>query len=189
MVLKKLKFTIIALAFSLMGGGESFSQQPEQNYFPHPPELSVPDGEPGQIRRAIMQFNNWTLICDEDLPAKKQVCNVTQSIVDRTGNVVFSWSLAASDNGQPFFLLRALPTADKTKPIQMFFQNRKEPVNIDYVDCNESLCLAQTRVGPVLSAAIDTGAMAFISYPLQDGSNFQFYAPLKGLKEAVQSIK
>lgn len=189
MILKK-KIKLVICAFVVVCGVHaSHSQETDKSYFARPPEISVPDGEAGKIRRAIMQFNNWTLICDEDIPAKKQVCNVTQAIVDAKKNVVFSWSLAASNDGQPFFLLRTLPVADKNKPVQIFFPNLKDPINANYIDCNQSLCLAQIKVGAILSAQISTGSLAFISYSLKNGNKFQFYAPLNGLKEAVQSIK
>jgi hypothetical protein len=42
--------------------------------------------------------------------AHQKVCNITQIIEDRTGNTAFSWSLAANEDGKPYFLLRTPPT-------------------------------------------------------------------------------
>lgn len=71
-------------------------------------EVWVPEGvKLGQYRRVIRPFNNWTLVCDENLDKKQKVCNVSQSIIGPSGGIVFSWSLAGTDNGQPIFILRA----------------------------------------------------------------------------------
>lgn len=72
------KIAFIFLIFASLHLDKSYAA--ETNFTMHPPALSVPDGKPGEIRRPIMQFNYWTLICDETLRKKKMVCNATQAI-------------------------------------------------------------------------------------------------------------
>lgn len=164
-------------------------QATEEQYSVHPPALSVPSGKPGEIRRSIMQFNFWTLICDENRIQKKMVCNVTQSIQDKQDSVVFSWSLAATNDGKPFFLLRTPANSDKKVPIQITFSGLKTPIKIAYIDCNENVCLAQSAILPIMWEKIDKASTAQITYQRQNGTKVRLDAPLKGLKDAVASIK
>ena len=49
-----------------------------------PSDVAVPpDVKLGDYQRTIRPFENWTLICDENLKARKKVCNVSQIIEDR----------------------------------------------------------------------------------------------------------
>ena len=41
-----------------------------------------PDAKLGEYQRTTRPFENWTLICDENLQARQKVCNVTQIIED-----------------------------------------------------------------------------------------------------------
>lgn len=187
---KLLHAILSGLVLSLAGkAGFAFAEDIPNSYSLHPPAISVPDGKPGETRRSLMQFYNWTLICDEILERKHMVCNVTQSVRDRNGRVVFSWSLAASDDGRPFMLLRALPDADKSAPVMLAMKTGGEPVKIAFIGCDQNICLARTPVGPVLAKAIDEGSVMKISYQMNDRKTIAFNTSFRGLKEAVASIR
>ncbi|GAA3267943.1 hypothetical protein GCM10020258_38780 [Sphingomonas yabuuchiae] len=75
-----------------------------------PSDITLPEGLPaGQYRRIFQPFPNWTLVCDENLQKKQKICNVARTIQGPDGGTVFSWSLAAAQDGQPIFILR-VPT-------------------------------------------------------------------------------
>lgn len=63
---------------------------PRPSYSIKPSEVTVPPGaELGRYRRIIQPFENWNLICDENLKTMKKICNITQSIVDQNGQFAF----------------------------------------------------------------------------------------------------
>lgn len=70
--------------------GRSLANENNSVYTIHPPHLSIPKGKPGETRRIIMQFYDWTLICDEKqkLKLKQGICNVTQTVHDQEGNTI-----------------------------------------------------------------------------------------------------
>ncbi|WP_336294857.1 invasion associated locus B family protein, partial [Bartonella sp. CB169] len=174
---------------SLLGKGESLADENNNIYTVHPPQLSVPKGEPGEIRRIVTQFNHWTLICDEKQKLKQGICNVTQTVHDQEGNTIFSWSLASTKDGQAVMLLRTLPNADTTAPIQMFVEGIKKPVLIRYTECSKLLCLAQSRVGPIFTKQIEQNKEVRISYKVKEGKIFSFTVPFKGLSAALYSLQ
>lgn len=158
-------------------------------YSLRPPPLSAPSGAPGAVRRTIMQFYDWTLICDATAAEKKQICNVSQALWDSQNAVVFSWSLAASDKGEPFMLLRTAPDTDIKTPLRLAVSGAAKVIALDFVGCNDALCMAQTPVGPVLTRAIGNEGDIAVSYRTASKGMLQFSLPLRGLKAAVAAIK
>ncbi|KAA6205495.1 MAG: invasion-associated locus B family protein [Candidatus Tokpelaia sp.] len=158
-------------------------------YSLRPPPLSVPAGEPGAVRRSIMQFYQWTLICDTVFADKTQVCNVSQAVWDAGNMVIFSWSLAASDKGDPFLLLRTLPDTDTKSPVRIALKGTNQAVNVAFVGCNAALCLAQTPVGPFLTQAIRKQSNITVSYRSAGRGVLSFDTSFLGLKEAVAAAK
>ncbi|ATP13092.1 invasion associated locus B family protein [Bartonella henselae] len=179
----------ILFFLALLGKGESFADENNSVYTVHPPHLSIPNGAAGETRRIIMQFYYWTLICDEKQKLKQGICNVTQTVHDKEGNTIFSWSLVSTKNGQAVMLFRTLPNADTNVPIRMFVESVKKPVLIHYKQCNEEICLAQSPVGPVLSKQIEQNKEVRISYKVKEGKIFSFTVPFKGLSAAVYSLQ
>ncbi|PIT70721.1 invasion associated locus B family protein [Bartonella tribocorum] len=186
---KKSVLVKILFALALIGKSESFANENNNIYTVHPPHLSIPKGEPGETRRIIMQFYDWTLICDEKQKLKQGICNVTQTVHDQEGNTIFSWSLVSTTNGQAVMLFRTLPNSDINAPIQMFVKGVKKPVFINYTQCNETVCLAQSSVGPILTKQIEQNNKVRISYKLKEGRVFSFTVPFKGLNAALNSLR
>ncbi len=178
----------VMFSLALIGKGESFADENNNIYTVHPPRLSIPKGEPGETRRIIMQFYDWTLICDEKQKLKQGICNVTQAVHDQEGNTIFSWSLVSTTNGQAVMLFRTLPNSDIKVPIQMFVKGIKKPILIHYTQCNEIVCLAQSPVGPVFTKQIEQNNKVRISYKLKEGKVFSFTVPFKGLSAALNSL-
>jgi len=154
-----------------------------------PSEVNVPEGVPlGQYRRTTTPFGNWTLVCDENRQAKQMICNVSQVIVDLAGNMVFSWSLAATKDGKPFMVLRTSPLARRDGKISMKFPGRDSPIEIAMDGCNEVVCVAKVPVGPILRDHIGKGSSPQISYSVASGKNISVTASLKGLATALSAI-
>ncbi|WP_336276429.1 invasion associated locus B family protein [Bartonella sp. CB178] len=179
----------ILLAFLVLSRSESFASQNSSVYTIHPPRLSVPGGAPGETRRIIAQFYNWTLICDEKKSLHKGICNVTQTVHDQKDDTIFSWSLVATKNGQAVMLFRTLPKADESIPIRMFIDGVKKPVLVRYTQCNKKVCLAQLPVGSALSGQIEQNKDVRISYKVKEGNTLSFTVPFKGLSAALYSLQ
>ncbi|MFT4347067.1 invasion associated locus B family protein [Bartonella ancashensis] len=177
------------LIFSSLVSNAGFAHEDNCVYTVHPPRLSVPSGEPGEVRRVIMQFYHWTLLCDENPSLGQGVCNVTQTIHDEEDHTIFSWSLVLTKSGQAVMLLRMLPDADINVPIQLFIEGKKEPIFINYTQCDDTVCLAQILLEPVLSQLIEQESSVRIFYQLKDEKKFVFMAPFKGLREALTSLQ
>ncbi|MBZ9654984.1 invasion associated locus B family protein [Phyllobacterium lublinensis] len=155
-----------------------------------PSEVTLPVGaELGRYRRLIHPFENWDLICDENLKTMKKVCNVTQTIVDKDGQLAFSWSLAATEGGKPMMILRTKPGLGVKKPVKLSFPGRTEPVSVETYACDPLVCVALLPVGPILREHIAKTSMVGVSYGAALGELIAFDVPLKGLSAALAAIK
>ena len=163
---------------------------PSLGYVVKPSEVVVPDGVPiGQYRRITRPFLNWTLICDENLQKKQKVCNVSQTIVDRDGTTIFSWSLAATQNGQPFFILRLRLAVGEKGGVQLDLRDGGPIVNVPVTGCDQKVCIAYQPVGPRLRAAIQKELAIDVSYASGASTEtLSFQAPFAGLSSALAGI-
>ncbi|NTJ61836.1 invasion associated locus B family protein [Agrobacterium rhizogenes] len=160
------------------------------NYRIRPSEVVVPpEAKTGEYQRIIRPFENWTLICDENLKIRQRVCNVTQIIENEAGQVAFSWSLAATKKGDPYMILRAAPVAKSDGGILLQFAGRKEPIQVRFNGCNSTVCVGMLPVGPVMREQISKSTAPTVSYPTADGNTISVTANLKGLSTAVKAIK
>ncbi|MGV2981675.1 invasion associated locus B family protein [Camelimonas sp. ID_303_24] len=153
-----------------------------------PSDVVVPDNVPiGQYRRVIRPFQYWTLICDENIAKKKRVCNITQTVARSDKTVAFSWSLAASENGKPFFILRMPQDMEAGQPVLLDISDGGAPVSVPVKGCNGSVCIGYLQIGPRVRAAINKGNVVQVSYR-QGAGVTQFRAPLRGLAQALSGI-
>ncbi|WP_312891257.1 invasion associated locus B family protein [Mesorhizobium silamurunense] len=148
-----------------------------------------PDVKLGEYQRTTRPFENWTLICDENLQARKRVCNISQSFIDQAQALVFSWSLAADDKGKPFMILRAPSATGAGSKLSLKFAGRKQPVDVQLQACDASVCVGYVPVGPVLREQIGKETTVQVSYSLPSGATVSLDAPFKGLKSALSTIK
>jgi invasion protein IalB len=190
--MEKLKLTLALLmaGFVLTGAADAVGQdlQPS-SYRIKPSDVAVPpDVELGKYQRIIRPFENWTLICDENLQSRSRVCNISQVIEDMSGKVAFSWSLAATKDGKPYMILRAQPNAKSDGLVSLKFEGRSQPVDVHIDGCNEAVCIGMLPVGPIMREQISKSAAPTISYPTTDGQTISVTASLKGLSAAVQAI-
>lgn len=154
-----------------------------------PSEVAIPeDVKLGDYQRTIRPFENWTLICDENLQKRQRVCNVTQVIENQAGSLAFSWSLAATQAGKPYMILRTAPVAKTDGLVSFKFEGREEPVNVQLDGCNQVVCVGMLPVGPIMREQISKNAAPAVSYPTTDGRTISVTANLKGLSEAVEAI-
>ena len=175
----------------LTGASPAAGQQlSSQTYRIKPSEVVVPpDVELGQYRRIIRPFENWTLICDENLEAGQMVCNITQVVEDQTGQMAFSWSLAATKDGKPYMILRTPPSIGSKGLVSVQFEGRPKPVDVRVDGCNEVVCVGMLPVGPILREQIDKAGTPRISYLTAAGATVTVPAPLKGLATALKALK
>ena len=148
-----------------------------------PPEVKL-----GEYQRTTRPFENWTLICDENLQARKKVCNISQSFIDQGQALVFSWSLAADEKGKPFMILRTPSAAGAGSKLSLKFAGRKQAVDVPLQGCDASVCVGYMPVGPVLREQIGKETTVQVSYSLPSGATVSLDAPFKGLKTALSAI-
>jgi len=153
-------------------------------------EVAVPAGvKLGQYRRVIRPFTNWTLVCDENLDRKRKICNISQSILGPSGDTVFSWSLAASEDGKPFFILRAPMSIGPQASIALDPGDGGKTISVAVSGCNETVCIAYLPVSDRLRQAAAKGGTVDISYVAKDRpTSAPFRAPLDGLAAALSVI-
>ncbi|TIS63378.1 MAG: invasion associated locus B family protein [Mesorhizobium sp.] len=155
-----------------------------------PSEVAVPpEVKLGEYQRTTRPFENWTLICDENLQARKKVCNISQSFIDQGQALVFSWSLAADEKGKPFMILRTPSQTGAGSKLSLKFAGRKQPVDVQLQACDASVCVGYLPVGPVLRGEIGKETTVQVSYSLPSGAAVSLDAPFKGLKTALSTIK
>ncbi len=196
------------LTLAFLPGGVAAGQKGKQNRLPlqppqaftmppgfaiKPADIAIPDGVPvGQYRRIIRPFQNWTQICDENLKIKKRVCNISQTIVHDKGVTVWSWSLAATEEGKPFMIIRVPPIVGVGKDIQLEFADKTAPIKIQTTGCDRNVCVSYLPVGPRMRGYISKGSAPEISYSFTDvqgrSNRISLRAPLKGLSEALAAI-
>jgi invasion protein IalB len=179
------------MACLLLSGPHAAGQEANpSDYRIKPSEVMVPpDLKLGDYQRTIRPFENWTLICDENLKVRQRVCNVTQIIENQAGQVAFSWSLAATKAGNPYMILRTAPVAKSDGLVSLSFDGRKEPVQIKLDGCSKVVCVGMLPVGPMMREQISKNAAPTVSYPTTDGRTISVTATLKGLSTAVKAIK
>lgn len=180
------------------GGNASGENLPNQSdglpaYSIREPDIEIPASVPlGKYRRIIHPFRNWTLICEENLAENKRICNVSQVIEDRQRNVVFSWSLAANNEGKPYFILRVPPTVGVGGGVVLTPVDGKQPVSVPIAECSNDVCLAYQQVGPRLREAIESEALIAIAYlersGAKSGATTTIGLPFAGLAEALSSM-
>ncbi len=179
------------MACMLLSGSIAAGQEVAlPNYRIRPSEVVVPpELKAGDYQRIIRPFENWTLICDENLKSHQRVCNVTQIIENQAGQVAFSWSLAATKKGDPYMILRAAPVAKSDGRFSLKFEGRKEPILVQFNGCNNTVCVGMLPVGPAMREQISKNTAPTVSYPTTDGNTISVTANLKGLSTAVKAIK
>jgi invasion protein IalB len=149
-------------------------------------DIAIPAGASlGEVRRTLQPFPNWTLICDENLKARTKVCNVTQTFVDSFGASVFSWSLAATESGNPVFILRAPAAVGPAASVTVTPASGK-PLAAAVEACDAVVCVATLPLESTLGLEIARGEPVRISY--EAGGPIILSAPLNGLAKAIAAI-
>ena len=145
-----------------------------------------PGAAPGEVRRYIHPFADWTLICDENLADRSKVCNVTQTLLAGDGAIVFSWSLAASEDGKPIFILRVAPSVGADGVINIRLPGGQALASVPVRACDDRVCVATMRPSALMLEQIDRASLLAVSF--EDGHLVRLKVPLSGLKEAVAAI-
>lgn len=103
--------------------------------------------------------------------------------------MAFSWSLAATQDGKPYMILRTAPNARSDGLVSVKFDGQKQPIDVQLNGCNEMVCVGMLPVGPVMRRQISQNATPAISYSTVDGQTITVTATLKGLSDALSPLK
>lgn len=154
-----------------------------------PPEMTIPAGaKPGSLRRILQPFEDWLLICDENLTARKRVCNATQTLTDRDGGMTFSWSLAATMSGRPAFIIRVPRSIAGDGYVVLSFSAKDNPIPVSLASCDKNVCIGFLPVTADVQERIDERSIVAIEIGA-NSPGVKLQAPLAGLSLAVKSIR
>ncbi|WP_112814867.1 invasion associated locus B family protein [Brucella pseudogrignonensis] len=185
------KILFVLWSIVICGGQPAWSNQvPIEAFKVKPSIVALPAGaEPGSYRRVIRPFENWDLICDEDLKAMNKICNVTQTIEDDKGSFVFSWSLAATEAGKPMLILRVPADVIVEDRITLRFDGQKQTLSIKVGACDVLACTAFVSLVPIIRTQIENNAPVSVSYRSSHRGSVVLDAPTRGLSAAVAAIE
>jgi invasion protein IalB len=186
-MIREISAAIVKVMVCLLIAG---NQAAAAGYRVKPSDVLVPQGVAlGKYRRTIHPFENWTLICDENLQTRRKVCNISQTLTDESGTQVFSWSLAANVDGKPFMILRAPAAIGSGSKILLKLTGMNRDVKVEVKACDALVCIGYQPVGPILRQEIVKETTAQVSYSMSAGQNVRIDAPFKGLAAALSAIK
>lgn len=176
---------IACLLLAVPSARQAFAANPE--FHVKPPDVNTDGALPGDVRRTIQPFGTWTLICDENLRKRKRVCNVSQQILNASGAVVFSWSLAGTLDGKPVMIVRLAKAEADPTPVKIVFGSTKS-AKVELSSCNEAICLGFLPVDASLRRALEQGGSAQITAVI-GGRSTTLDAPLDHLVSAIKALK
>jgi invasion protein IalB len=182
---------VTVLGCLVLSGGASAAEQTGRptGYIVKPSDVVLPKDVPlGAYVRTTQPFENWVLICDENLIRKQKVCNITQTIIDQTGAAAFSWSLAATQAGQPMMILRVPASVGADKPVTLKFSGSVAPLVMKTTGCNAAVCVTMLQVNPAVRDQIERAATIQVSYATGAQGTVRIDAPFKGLAAALAAI-
>lgn len=152
-----------------------------------PSSVTVPDGVPiGHYRRIIHPFENWTLVCDDNLFSKIRLCDIRQEVEIVGAGVIFSWALTASENGPPMMKLLGPAGIGVHGEIILTFSDGMTH-RVKMLSCNSSICLGHSPAGPKTQHHITAELPINISFNINELGNISFSVPMKGLKDALKA--
>lgn len=155
---------------------------------PKPAEIGTADA-PGEVRRIIHPFGDWTLVCDENLKKKQKICNVSQSFVNGDGATVFSWSLAATRGGTPVLILRARNDgSQEARTVKVAMAGLRAPQSVWLSTCDSAICVGYHEVGAEFGRKLRGGGEAEVTVTYA-GKPTVVASELKNLNAALAALK
>lgn len=177
----KILLAIIALLLPEL----AVQAQPE--FRVRPSSVTVPVGIPiGHYKRIIHPFENWTLVCDDNLSSKIRLCDIRQEIEIVGAGVIFSWALTATENGPPMMKLLGPAGIGVNGGIVLTFSDGTTH-RVKMLSCNKSICIGYSPAGPKTQHHINEGLPINISFDVDRLGEISFTAPMVGLKEALKA--
>lgn len=187
--MKRVSALMVCCWAGLLSVGEGLAQQSKPEFVVKPSEVAIPEGvEIGKFRRMIQPFENWTLVCDENLQKMQKICNLSQQIGLKSGGVVFSWALTTSEIGMPLMLARLPAATGLGKPVHLYFDKAREPFKALIDECSQQFCTAVIPVGPQMKRHIHEGLDVGIAFSVPGVGTIEFKAPMAGLSKALAAI-
>lgn len=180
-----LRTAAFSLSMILAGGALAVPAGPVFTVIPS--DVQPPDGVAvGSFRRSFQPFDNWTLICDEDLLAQKRICNIRQEIAIEGAGKIFSWAMAATDTGQERMVISAPQAIGEGGKIEFAFEGGA--TYAAQVNCTAVACTTTVPVGPQIRRHIENELDIRIRFYASPVGHLEFRAPMKGLADALKAV-
>lgn len=184
---KSIRLLVGVLCLTFVGVTQPGVAEEQSVYSVKASQVVVPaDATLGSYRRTIQPFENWDLICDENLLAMTKICNVTQTIVDADGGLVFGWSLAATEQGEPVMIFRTRSDIAPGGHVRLQFPQSN--VSVEVTGCDVAVCTGLLEVDLPLKRLIAEGVPLTVSYE-SNSEERVFETPLLGLNTALSAIE
>jgi len=152
-----------------------------------PSKIQPPEGVAlGDFRRLYHPFENWTLICDDNLRTGVRICNIRQEIAVSQAGTIFSWTMADTETGEARMIVSAPAAIGDGGEILFRFHD-----GVTYsarVMCNPQACTTLVPVGPRIRKHIEQGLNVEISFLAPPVGEVRFSAPMKGLAAALAAV-
>lgn len=180
---------LLGVGLALIGDG-ALAAEPAASgsrYNVGPSEVAPPAGVPvGAYRRIVHPFQNWTLVCDENLQSLEKICNVSQTILGDGEQPVFSWSLAVTESGDPMMIVRS-PVGMTGNRMTITLDAAPQGIPVT-MECDQRACAGLLRIDSRIRDAIGSGQVAGVTYTSRQGGVVHLDAPLEGLAAALAAI-
>ena len=141
---------------------------------------------PRPSRTEILNFDNWTVTCQEFAESRQKICAAnTQVVAQNTNQVVFIWSFGMKDG----HLAAAFqpPTGLSLAP-GIELKTAKSSKTIPYETCETGHCTASAAFDPAFTKDIVASPSAAVSIRSSNGNVVKFEVATKGLDKALAAL-
>lgn len=177
---------VLLISCCITLSGEAYSS-PAIAFEVVPSRVQSPPGVPvGKFRRIYHPFENWTLICDENLQERTHLCNIRQEIAASGSGVIFTWIIAATDTGDPRIIAHGPATIQSGQAIQLRFKD--DSTFRATVTCGPQSCSTTIPIGPKIREHIKNGYDIEVSFTAAPVGEVRFHAPMKGAASALMAV-
>ncbi|NNM73537.1 invasion associated locus B family protein [Enterovirga aerilata] len=185
--MRLVRSSAFGLAAAMLCSAAQVASGAEQTYRIKPFD-NAPGAQNGEIRRSIQPFGGWTLICDEQVRQRTRVCNVSQVVVDSSGEMAFSWTLAGTRSGEAVMIVR-MPRANETRQwVGLKLEGVAKAVDVPLTSCDERVCLGFLGVNREITQALRRGDPAEVIFT-QNGRFRTIPTSTAGLSAALRSVR
>lgn len=171
--------------------GQTAQTQPSspQKAAPASPEPQPPP-QRGLLRTEILNFDNWTVTCQEfaDTP-KKHACNA-QLRAEQSGSnqMILVWTMYFNDSKQLVGVVQ-IPTGVMIAPGVEVTLGDTPTRKFGYESCDPSRCIATLSLDSKFIHDASGAPAATVNIQAIDGKKVQINFPIKGFEKAYAQLK